>query len=150
MNRPDSNEFVASSKDLEGSLSLSVAQIAPRIKDSDSPITHTLGILNLSDYHVMDSPLQLSGITFGHPAIGDKMQTRTLSQIKVGTTLNHSIHFHVHDGYRADDLTYIEAEVIWVKDGRAMVVTKIFTKDGLLIATCTQEVSLPTVVEEIS
>lgn len=89
----------------------------------------------------MDSPLQLSKIDFGLHPIGDTTRTPTTSQLKLGTTLNHIIHFHIHDGYRADELTYIEAETVWVKDARAMLATKIFTRDGLLIATCSQEVS---------
>ena len=86
--------------------------------------------------------MQLSGLTLGMPAIDDYSGTRTPQMHKVGTTLNHSIHFHAHDGFRADDLTYIEAETSWAKDGRAMISTKIFSKEGLLIATCVQEVRI--------
>ena len=88
----------------------------------------------------MDAPMQLSDIPFGMPAINDYSRTRTPQMHKVGTTLNHSIHFHIHDGFRADDLIYIEAETSWARDARAMISTKIFTQDGLLIATCVQEV----------
>ena len=85
--------------------------------------------------------MQLSNITFGMPAINDYSRTRTIQKYKIGTTLNHSIHFHVHDGFRADELTYVEAQTSWAGDGRAMISTKIFSKYGVLIATCVQEVS---------
>jgi len=101
---------------------------------------HILGIINLSDFHVMDAPMQLSNIPFGLPAINDRLRKPTPKKHKVGTTLNHSIHFHTHEGFRADELTYIEAETSWARDARAMISTKIFSKDGLLIATCVQEV----------
>lgn len=132
------------SKSVVSGVATSVAQIIPAIEESaNNPATHILGIVNLSDYHVMDAPLQLNNITFGLPRVGDVKGPRTENNIKVGTTLNHSIHFHAHDGFRADELTYIEVETLWGRDGRAMLNSKIFSKNGLLIATCTQEVSRP-------
>jgi acyl-coenzyme A thioesterase 1/2/4 len=72
--------------------------------------------------------------------INDHSLTPTPIETKVSTSLNHTINFHVHDGFRADELTYIEVETPWAKDGRAMMTSSIFAKDGTLIATCTQEV----------
>ncbi|KAK5075619.1 acyl-CoA thioesterase [Exophiala xenobiotica] len=118
---------------------MSAAHIIPPIADPPGSRTHILGVINISDYHIMDVPLQLNEITFGMPAINDYSRTLTPNHYKIGTTLNHSIHFHVHDRFRADELTYIEAETSWAKDGRAMMSTKIFSKDDLLIATCVQE-----------
>lgn len=88
----------------------------------------------------MDAPLQLSDISFGYPKIGDTSRTHTENDMKVGTSLIHSIHFHVHEGFRADDMTYVEVGTSWARDGRAMLNSHIFSKDGLLIATCFQEV----------
>lgn len=129
------------SKAVTSGIATAVAQISPAIDGvADNAKTHILGVINLSDYHVMDTPLQLNNISMGLPTIGDVHGPRKESQVKVGTTLNHSIHFHVHDGFRADDLTYIEVETSWGKDGRAMLSSRIFSKQGLLIATCIQEV----------
>lgn len=119
------------------------------MQDSNDSISHKLGIVNISDFHVMDSPLQLNDIPFGFPPIGDSTRTPTRSLLKFGTSLNHAIYFHVHDGYRADDLIYIEVENLWIKDGRTMLSTKIFDKDGLLIATCSQEVRVLTILNYI-
>ena len=101
-----------------------------------------LGIVSLSDYHVMDTPLHLNKYKFGLPAIGDMSRRPTENDLKIGTSLNHTIHFHRHDGFRADDLTYIEVETSWASDGRAMLHSNIFSQTGLLIATCSQEVSV--------
>ena len=131
---------VGSSPSPVSGITASVAQIIPSITDAAGSNIHTLGIINLSDYHVMDAPMQLSNITFGMPAVNDYSRTPTHQMNKIGTTLNHTIHFHTHDRFRADDLTYIEAETSWAKDGRAMISTKIFSRDGMLIATCVQEV----------
>lgn len=123
-----------------GGIASSVAQIIPRITgEDDTPQTHILGLINLSDYHVMDAPLQLNGITFGLPKIGDKNGPATQQHMKMGTTLNHTVHFHGTTGWRADDLTYIEVSTSWGRDGRAMVKSEIFDRAGGLIATCTQE-----------
>lgn len=133
-------KFADASSAPESGITTSAAQITPSITDPPGSKTHILGIINLSDYHVMDAPMQLSNITFGMPAINDQSRTPTPQKNKIGTTLNHSIHFHVHDGFRADELTYIEAETSWARDGRAMISTRIFSKAGMLIATCVQEV----------
>lgn len=123
---------------LESGIVTSACQTYP-ISTPSGSVEHILGMLNLSDYHVLDVPLQLSGITNGIYAIGDTSLTATPLETKVSTSLNHTIHFHVHDGFRADDLCYVEVETPWARDGRAMMTSRIFTKDGLLIATCTQE-----------
>ena len=130
-------------EDEKGSLESGIVTSAAQTYPIDSPagsVDHVLGILNLSDYHVLDVPLQLSGITNGIYAINDHSKTPTPVETKVSTSLNHTINFHVHDGFRADELTWIEVETPWARDGRAMMVSKIFTKEGMLIATCTQEV----------
>lgn len=129
-------------------------KIAPAVAKIWSPITsdsgsteHILGLVNLSDYHVLDSPLTLHGITFGLPEIGSEAEERspgnretTKKNVVMNTSLNHAIHFHVHDGFRADELTYIEVTSPWARDGRARMHSRIFSKDGLLIATCEQQV----------
>lgn len=118
----------------------SVAQITPPITEPAGGSIHILGIINISDYHVMDAPMQLSGITFGMWAVNDYSRKPTPQMHKIGTTLNHTIHFHTQHGFRADELTYTEDETSWAKDGRAMISTKIFSQGGKLIATCVQEV----------
>lgn len=112
---------------------------------STHPI-HTLALLNLSDYHVLDSPLTLTGIPFGLPAINDTSRTPLLNKIKMFTSLNHSVYFHRHDrdvrgGFRADEMCYVEVRCPWAAEGRALVETRIFDRGGGLLASCVQEVS---------
>lgn len=57
-------------------------------------------------------------------------------------SLDHSIYFHNPWAFRADEWMLIEMESPWAGEGRGLAMQKIWSKDGLLIATCTQEVSL--------
>lgn len=116
----------------------SVATISTPISSSSAEL-HALGIIALSDYHVLDAPPTLHGLTFGLPLINDTARKRTDPKFKLYTSLNHAIHFHVHDGFRADDLCYIEVTSPWANERRAEVHSRIFDRSGKLIATCVQE-----------
>lgn len=115
----------------------SIATISPPIQSS-SPRWQALGIIALSDYHILDAPPTLHGISFGWPATGDATRTRTKNNIERMTSLNHSIRFHVHDGFRADELCYVEASSPWTNARRAEVQSRIFDRAGRLVATCVQ------------
>lgn len=107
--------------------------------NSESRRLHTLGILALSDYHVLDGPPHLHSLSLGQPAIGDTARTATRNDFERVTSLNHSIHFHVHDGFRADEICYIEVTSPWTSGRRGNIHSRIFAPDGSLIATCVQE-----------
>lgn len=134
----------------QGKIAPAVARIWSPISTPAGTTPHVLGIINLTDYHVLDSPLTLHGITFGLPEIGSAEEhaspgnrKATRQNVKMNTSLCHSIHFHTHSGFRADDICYVEVTSPWAKDGRVMLHSRLFGKDGLLIATCAQEVSSP-------
>lgn len=116
-----------------------VAKIIPAIDAPTGDIAHTLGLLNLTDYHMLDAAPTLHGLTVGSSPIGQQVRERTRNDIQMYTSLNHTVHFHMHDGYRADELTYIEITSPWAKDDRAVMNSRLFTKEGQLIATCVQE-----------
>ncbi|KIV94187.1 acyl-CoA thioesterase II [Exophiala mesophila] len=116
-----------------------VAKIDPPMRASTGDAAHILAVIHMSDYHVMDCPLGIHEVNHGQPKIGDYERKRTPFDMKIMTSLNHTIHFHVHGGFRADDLLYVEVTSPWARDGRGMIHSKIYTKDGLLIATCVQE-----------
>jgi acyl-CoA thioesterase II len=107
--------------------------------DSDSRRLHALGLVALSDYHVLDGPPHLHGLSLGQPAIGDTTRAATRNVFDRVTSLSHNIHFNVHDGFRADNLCYIEVQSPWASRRRSNVHSRIFTPDGTLIATCVQE-----------
>ena len=119
-----------------------VAQIIPGIDAPAGHIAHTLGLLNLTDYHMLDAAPTLHGLTVGSARIGRQIRERTRNDLQMYTSLNHTVHFHMHDGYRADELTYIEITSPWAKDDRAVMNSRLFTKQGQLIATCVQEAYL--------
>lgn len=57
-------------------------------------------------------------------------------------SLDHSIYFHEPRKVKADEWLCCEMESPWAGDGRGVVTQKIFSKDGILLATCFQEVSV--------
>ncbi|KAI0203226.1 Thioesterase/thiol ester dehydrase-isomerase [Astrocystis sublimbata] len=67
----------------------------------------------------------------------EEMQRRP----KVGmmVSLDHSIYFHNPKKVRADEWMFTEMESTWAGDGRGLVMQKIFSRDGTLLATAIQE-----------
>ena len=60
-------------------------------------------------------------------------------QIRTIVSLDHSIFFHNPRKFRADEWMLTEMSSPWASEGRGLVLQNIWSKDGLLIATCTQE-----------
>lgn len=122
----------------ENFLYTSATQMAPLGSDRD-PRIHLLGVIALSDHHILDAPPTVHGLAIAAPQINDKTQTFRPFPFDFMTSLNHSIRFHAHDGFRADEVLYVEAESAWAKGRRAQADTRIFSGEGKLLATCTQE-----------
>ncbi|KAI9831048.1 MAG: hypothetical protein M1819_005286 [Sarea resinae] len=61
-------------------------------------------------------------------------------QLGMMVSLDHTIYFHNPKAFRADDWLFTEMETPWAGDGRGLVMQRIFTREGKLIATCVQEV----------
>ena len=114
------------------------ATVSPHI-ESANPRYQALGIIALSDYHVLDAPPTLHGLSFGTAAIGDATQTPTPVDFDRFTSINHAIYFHVHEHFRADELCYIEVQNPWTNRRRAEIQSRIFNRAGGLIATTVQE-----------
>ena len=70
---------------------------------------------------------------FGKPAEKDDRR------IGMMVSLDHAIFFHNPRAFRADEWMLTEMESPWAGDGRGLVIQRIWSKDGTLIATCTQE-----------
>ena len=64
-------------------------------------------------------------------------------QIGMMVSLDHTIYFHNPRAFRADEWMFTEMESPWAGDGRGLVLQKIWSKDGRLIASCVQEVYFP-------
>ncbi|KAI9849149.1 MAG: hypothetical protein M1837_005379 [Sclerophora amabilis] len=61
------------------------------------------------------------------------------SEIGMMVSLDHTIYFHDPRRFMADDWMFTEMETPWTDDGRGLVLQRMFTRDGRLIATCVQE-----------
>ncbi|KAF4449230.1 acyl-CoA thioesterase II [Fusarium austroafricanum] len=60
-------------------------------------------------------------------------------RISMLASLDHNIYFHEPLKISANDWVLTEQESPWAANGRALVVQRIFAKDGTLLATCSQE-----------
>ncbi|KAI9721778.1 MAG: hypothetical protein M1812_002113 [Candelaria pacifica] len=60
-------------------------------------------------------------------------------EIGMMVSLDHTIYFHNPRNFRADEWLFTEMESPWSGDGRGLVMQRIFTKDGKLVASCVQE-----------
>jgi acyl-CoA thioesterase 8 len=61
------------------------------------------------------------------------------SEIKFIVSLDHTMYFHDLTDVRADDWVLMESETTWADCSRALVVQRMYTSNGKLIATCIQE-----------
>lgn len=64
---------------------------------------------------------------------------RPQKQVGMMVSLDHSIYFHNPKKFRADEWMLTEMNSPWAGEGRGLVLQRIWSKDGVLIATCTQE-----------
>ena len=116
----------------------SVATISPPMKNRTTKLG-SIGVVAISDYHVLDGPPHLHGLRVGLPEIGDATRTPLTTEFERYTSLNHTIHFHTHEDLKPDDLCYIEVTSPWTNRRRAEVQTRIFDRSGRLLASCVQE-----------
>lgn len=61
-------------------------------------------------------------------------------EIGMMVSLDHTIYFHNPRAFRADEWMLCVMESPWSGDGRGLVQQKIWSRDGVHIATCVQEV----------
>lgn len=63
-------------------------------------------------------------------------------EVGMQVSLDHSIYFHEPRRVMADEWMFVEMESPWAGDGRGVVIQRVWSRDGTLLATCMQEVSL--------
>jgi acyl-CoA thioesterase 8 len=68
-----------------------------------------------------------------------KSQGGPRKQVGMMVSLDHSIFFHNPRRFRADEWMLTEMNSPWAGEGRGLVLQRIWSKDGVLIATCAQE-----------
>jgi acyl-CoA thioesterase 8 len=72
---------------------------------------------------------------------GEDVKKDATPEIGMMVSLDHTIYFHNPRSFRADEWIFTEMETPWAGDGRGLVYQRMYTKDGVLIASCVQEVS---------
>ena len=98
-----------------------------------------LGLIAVSDIFVLDSAPRIYGWDFDVKT--EKSPSERLAKdFKVMTTINHSVHIVNADVVRVHEWVYVECETPWASNGRTMVHSRMFSRDGILLATCAQEV----------
>ena len=98
-----------------------------------------LGLIALSDIFLLDAAPRIYGLGFDVKT-EKSLSERVARDYKVMTTINHSIHIVNVDAVRVYDWVYVECETPCASNGRIMVHSRMFSRDGILLATCAQEV----------
>ncbi|KAM3499499.1 hypothetical protein MY10362_007255 [Beauveria mimosiformis] len=75
----------------------------------------------------------------GGAAETDANKAASPPKIEMMVSLDHAIFFHNQDEVRADDWMVMEMETPWAGQDRGLVLERIWTADGVLVATCIQE-----------
>lgn len=122
---------------------------------------HHAGLAFLTDQFFLDTPARLQNLQLGlgEAKVGtsqkdspyNKRSTRQSSSLadfrtsapsdfRVMTTLNHTIHFCDPGAVKADEWILMEASTTFAHGGRVLIHSKLFARDGKILAVCTQEV----------
>ncbi|EME49644.1 hypothetical protein DOTSEDRAFT_40820 [Dothistroma septosporum NZE10] len=104
-----------------------VCTVAPPIT-SNAARLHATEIILSTDYHLLHCPPTVHDHPTGQPRIGDNERNAMPNHCKPLTTLNRSIHFRIHEGFRADDLVYFEPKTPWTGGVRGELLTRMLTK----------------------
>lgn len=89
-----------------------------------------------------DSPApRLQAESGARPRSKNTFETPNRS-IGIMVSLDHTIYFHRPREVKADEWMCTEMETPWSGEGRGLVMQRIWNKEGRLIASCVQEVSI--------
>ncbi|KAI9820505.1 MAG: hypothetical protein M1832_003696 [Thelocarpon impressellum] len=120
-----------------------------KISPSGGHQAHLNALAYMSDSHFIGTIPRVHGLIkvtpFNPDAHGARTEDGEKPKASIGmmVSLDHTIFFHNPRDFRADDWMFIEMESPWAGDGRGLALQRIYTRDGLLIATCVQEVDGP-------
>lgn len=65
---------------------------------------------------------------------------QAVQRVTMMVSLDHAIYFHNPQCFKADEWLLTEVQSSWAGDGRGLVYQRMWTKNGILVATCVQEV----------
>jgi acyl-coenzyme A thioesterase 1/2/4 len=122
---------------------------------------HHAGLAFLSDHYILDTPGRLLNLQMGlgEPKVGASQKdspydlrstrgnsiaadfrTSPPSDFRVLTTLNHTVHFCNPGSAKVDEWLLMLGSTSSAHSGRVLAHSRIFSRDGTLLAVCTQEV----------
>lgn len=122
---------------------------------------HQGALAFLSDQYILDSPIRLLNLQvgMGEGKVGstqdkspyDQQTTKDYSvlddprkaqpsDLKALATLNHTIYFHNASLVKADAWIFMECSTSYAHGRRALIHSKLYSRDGTLLAVCSQEV----------
>ena len=114
-----------------------IKPIIKAIKNKDEEMI--TGLLKERNENTVEELLKNVTIELEH--LEKIQQSSGKNPVSMIVSLDHSIHFHNPRAFKADEWMLTEIECPWAGEGRGLVLQRIWSKDGVLIATCLQEVS---------
>ncbi|KAH8601674.1 thioesterase-like superfamily-domain-containing protein [Bisporella sp. PMI_857] len=126
------------------------------ISDPAGAVNHHCGLAAASDIFFLDAGARLHNLQIG---LGEAQITESYtpwdfrstvnaarpwiqgpkSDLAAMVSLNHTIYFHDLAKFRADDWILMEARTSAAYGGRVLVDSKLWSRDGVLVASCTAE-----------
>lgn len=70
-------------------------------------------------------------------------------EVSMMVSLDHTIYFHNPRAVKADEWIFTEMKSPWAGEGRGLVTQEMWSKEGVLLATCVQEVCLRSGYSEV-
>jgi acyl-CoA thioesterase 8 len=121
---------------------------AGRISPDAGHQTHISALAYMSDSYFIGTISRIHGLArylipeSKKGAKGSSEKKKPRARIGMMVSLDHTIYFHQPRKFRADEWMFAEMSSPWSGDGRGVVTQHMFARDGTLVATCFQEVSL--------
>lgn len=121
------------------------------ILHADDITVHQAVLVFLSDWLAIATAPYAHGYFRFPESIAESVKSSILVGTEIGmlSTLNHSICFHSSSSIRADEWMLVEVNCPWAGDERCLAIAKVFTNEGALLASYTQEVSMPSALCKI-
>ncbi|KAL2202445.1 Thioesterase/thiol ester dehydrase-isomerase, partial [Sarocladium strictum] len=112
-----------------------------RLCQADNRTTHQAILAYLSDWIAISAVSYIYGQFRFPEAITISFSSSPLPGTNIGmlSTLNHALYFHATPSIRADEWMLLEASSPWAGDERCIAQGKMFSQDGILLATYIQE-----------
>ncbi|KAH6972139.1 thioesterase-like superfamily-domain-containing protein [Ilyonectria sp. MPI-CAGE-AT-0026] len=112
-----------------------------KIAEASNHALHQVILAFLSDWVLMPAVPIVNNLWKFPDAIipGDNVSAFEGSELGMLFTLNHAMFFHEPLEVKADEWMLLETNSPWAGKERGLVTSKVFSKGGILLATCIQE-----------